>query len=102
MPVFQLIRTAVLTAATMWLVIENGSTQQPLTTTKTGADGMELVLIPAGAFEMGSDSESLPKAVQWMRTLYAEQKDMSAQAFEDETPRHSVYLDAFYVDKYEV
>ncbi len=45
----------------------------------TGKDGAEMVLIPAGEFEMGSnDGEP------------------------DEKPVHTVYLDAFYMDVYEV
>ena len=46
-----------------------------------GNDGAEMVLIPAGEFLMGSDDED---------------------ARDDEKPVHSVYLDAFYMDKYEV
>ena len=38
----------------------------------------EMVFIPEGSFTMGSD------------------------AYEDESPSHEVYLDAFYIDKYEV
>ena len=41
----------------------------------TGKDGAEMVFIPAGEFQMGSN---------------------------DEKPVHIVYLDAFYIDKYEV
>jgi len=44
-----------------------------------GKDGAEMVLIPAGEFQMGS-SNGLP----------------------DEKPVHTVLLDAFYMDKYEV
>ncbi len=40
-----------------------------------------MVLIPAGAFEMGSDDEN---------------------ADEDEQPVHNVYVDAFYIDTHEV
>ena len=40
-----------------------------------------MVLIPAGTFEMGSDDED---------------------ALGDERPVHTVYVDAFYMDKYEV
>ncbi len=40
-----------------------------------------MVLIPAGEFEMGSDD---------------------AEAYADEQPVHTVYVDAFYMDKYEV
>ena len=42
-------------------------------------DGMEMVLVPAGEFQMGSEDGS-----------------------ENERPVHEVYLDAFYIDKYEV
>lgn len=39
-----------------------------------------MVLVPAGQFKMGSDRTDFP----------------------EETPAHTVYLDAFYIDKYEV
>ncbi len=42
-------------------------------------DGAEMVLIPAGAFQMGSNGGDI-----------------------DERPIHTVYLDAFYIEKYEV
>ena len=44
-----------------------------------GKDGAEMVLIPAGEFQMGSNDGG-----------------------SDEKPVHTVYLDAFYMDKYEV
>lgn len=49
----------------------------------TGKDGAPMVLVPAGEFMMGSRED-----------------DNSAQ--HDERPAHSVYLDAFYIDQYEV
>jgi formylglycine-generating enzyme required for sulfatase activity len=49
----------------------------------TGKDGAPMVLVPAGEFMMGSREE-----------------DESAD--KNERPAHSVYLDAFYIDKYEV
>ena len=45
-----------------------------------GQDGAEMVLIPAGEFQMGSDDS----------------------AEHNEKPVHTVYVDAFYIDKYEV
>ncbi len=45
----------------------------------TGNDGAEMVLIPAGKFQMGSND-----------------------GYEDEKPVHTVYVDAFYMDVYEV
>ena len=46
-----------------------------------GKDGVEMVLIPAGEFRMGN---------------------YDSQADDDEKPVHTVYVDAFYIDKYEV
>ena len=45
----------------------------------TGEDGAPMVLVPAGEFTMGSNDGS-----------------------DDEKPVHQVYLDAYYLDKYEV
>jgi eukaryotic-like serine/threonine-protein kinase len=66
------------------------STETPVPTptlgigsTLTTADGAVLVYVPAGEFLMGS--------------TYA---DTFAQ--EDEFPQHTVYLDAFWIDQYEV
>ena len=47
--------------------------------TITGRDGAEMVLIPAGEFQMGSNDGR-----------------------DNEKPVHTVYVDAFYMDKYEV
>lgn len=47
----------------------------------TGRDGAPMVLIPAGEFWMGSSE---------------------GEGKEDEYPRHQVFLDAFYMDKFEV
>ena len=49
--------------------------------TFTGRDGAEMVLIPAGEFQMGSNGP---------------------EASDDEQPVHTVYVDAFYMDRYEV
>lgn len=46
---------------------------------KVGKDGAEMVLIPAGEFQMGSDDGDT-----------------------NEKPVHNVFVDAFYMDKYEV
>ena len=52
-------------------------------TAVSSTDGMTLVYVPGGEFLMG-----------------AQQGD--SQAGKDESPQHAVYLDAFWVDKYEV
>lgn len=64
--------------------------------TKTGNDGAEMVLIPAGEFQMGTNPSQL---VQWAKEWSS---DTSASWFEREAPRHKVYLDSFYMDRYEV
>ncbi len=46
-------------------------------------DGMMMVYVPAGKFPMGS-------------------VDSDAQANDDEKPQHTIYLDAFWIDKTEV
>ncbi len=51
------------------------------------ADQKEMVLIPAGEFIMGSGPEDGKAGVDYGV---------------DEEPRHKVYLNAFYIDKYEV
>ena len=55
--------------------------ESTLAPTIIGRDGAEMVLIPAGEFQMGSDDRN---------------------ANDDEKPVHTVYVDAFYIDKYEV
>lgn len=52
---------------------------EPLINTIIGKDGAEMVLIPAGEFQMGSKNGN-----------------------SSEKPVHTVYLDAFYMDKYPV
>ena len=65
-----------------------------------GKDGASMVLIPAGEFEMGMDPAEIPQLVQWAKKY--NHPDGFAFPPETETPRHSVYLDAFYMDVYEV
>lgn len=47
----------------------------------TGKDGAEMVLVPAGEFEMG---------------------DPFDEVHDDDVPSHTVFLDGFYIDRYEV
>jgi len=69
-------------------------------------DGAEMVLIPAGDFEMGTDLSEIPKLVKWAREWKspsgARYYDAEPEWFMNEIPRHTVYLDAFYMDVYEV
>src|SRR5215471_2975170 len=72
-------------------VTENSPQQsQTPPATLVGNDGAEMVLVQAGEFIMGSDGDELDRL------------KASRESFGDEIPRHRVYLDAFYIDKYEV
>jgi len=67
------------TLITIPIEIIEQTKQAELPRIKIGKDGAEMVLIPAGEFQMGSNDGDY-----------------------DEKPVHTVYLDAFYIDKYEV
>jgi formylglycine-generating enzyme required for sulfatase activity len=54
-----------------------------------------MVLIPAGEFEMGTSDAQIQQ-------LLREHPNWEASWFDAEKPVHTVYLDAFYIDKYEV
>ena len=72
------------TLCSLWLVLFSGC-QKPsgvnpaMPPTVTTKSGVEMILIPAGSFQMGN-----------------------ARGQEDEKPVHTVSLDAFLMDKYEV
>lgn len=92
--------------------------------TITGNDGAEMVFIPSGEFQMASSADEIKQ--MWneiresmhrsSRAYYEKFKDSKFflpwpgrswrsrlyGSFDDEIPRHTVYLDAFYIDKYEV
>jgi formylglycine-generating enzyme required for sulfatase activity len=72
------LRRAFLNWPLPWLLASAGTSPEMPTELK-GKDGAEMVLVPAGEFWMGSDDGAA-----------------------NERPRRKVYLDAFYVDKYEV
>jgi formylglycine-generating enzyme required for sulfatase activity len=60
-----------------------------------GNDKAEMVLVPAGEFSMGSDGDEIDRLLKnWT--------NVKRETFNDEIPRHRVYLDAFYIDKHEV
>jgi len=63
-------------------------------------DYHDMVLIPSGEFLMGSTPENIEEA----KVLFRKEtgREPLDTWFEDEVPAHVVYLDAFYIDKYEV
>ena len=73
------------------------------TETIMGGDGDEMVKVPAGEFQMGTDPTEIPQLVKLLRRYYpvdVEDLKFDESWFFDEIPRHTVYLDAFYMDKY--
>jgi iron(II)-dependent oxidoreductase len=55
----------------------------------------EMILIPAGEFLMGSSESDVQRYL--LEFIYRK-----PSRFYDEQPQHTVYLDAFYIDKYEI
>ena len=62
-------------------------------------DGMEMVFVPAGEFQMGSTDEEVEQAWQMCKE---HQPDCLREIFEVEQPAHSVVLDGFRLDQTEV
>jgi formylglycine-generating enzyme required for sulfatase activity len=111
-----------LLCATLLVLATNGcgpsppptATTAPTPTAPTGAwgdtwsrptDGMVMVYVPAGEFEMGNDNDGVKYARQLCNEYY---KDHIARGiciwerFEDELPAHTVALDGFWIDRTEV
>ena len=61
-----------------------------------GNDAAPLVLIPAGSFVMGSTQEEIEGAVRECGPL------CKLEWLRREWPQHDVYLNAYYIDRYEV
>lgn len=59
----------------------------------------DMVRVPAGPFLMGSSDEEIKKVV---RELGGGELGPDVQWFSAERPQHKVYVEEFYIDKYEV
>ncbi|HQX16394.1 MAG TPA: SUMF1/EgtB/PvdO family nonheme iron enzyme [Anaerolineales bacterium] len=72
------------------------ATPYHLLTEITDAKGVSMVLVPAGEFIMGSDADVAYAECQKSRS------DCQGNWFVDEEPQHTIYLNDYYIDKYEV
>lgn len=78
----------------------------PPTTCRSGTviswpqDDAELVCVPEGEFVMGSNSDHINDVIQWCRE--AGGHSCTYGEFSNETPKHSVWVDAFFIDRTEV
>jgi formylglycine-generating enzyme required for sulfatase activity len=61
-----------------------------------------MVLIPGGTFEMGVDPKDLKELEKMGRKVPHMNKDIAKAWFGDETPKHTVTVDTYYMDIYEV
>ena len=73
----------------------SGPRQPELAPTILGKDGAEMVLVPAGEFIMGSAPDDIA-------SLLRRNPKANGAILKDEIPKHRVFLEAFYIDKYEV
>jgi formylglycine-generating enzyme required for sulfatase activity len=71
----------------------------PTSIAKSETSEIAMVLIPAGTFEMGSDTD---KALAECEKLRTQSGDCQAVWFSAESPIHKVTLNTFYMDVYEV
>ncbi len=62
-------------------------------------DGMVMVYVPAGQFEMGTSDAQMDQALQ---LCHEANDDCEREWFKDEQPAHTVALDAFWIDQTEV
>ena len=82
----------------LWLIFGVPGAASSLPPTMVGQDGAEMVLVPAGEFPMGSEAADIEALQRLLQRLPPEMRG----SLSDQAPKHHVYLDAFYIDKYEV
>ncbi|MBM4429310.1 MAG: hypothetical protein FJ026_03055 [Chloroflexi bacterium] len=71
------------------------------------ADGMEMVYVPAGEFQMGSSEQEVAAALELVQQYSCQQyqlppRECDPELFLAEMPAHQVTLDGFWLDRTEV
>jgi len=81
--------------------IPEAAIPEPIDTWIRPMDGMVMVFVPAGSFQMGSSEQELAFAYDLCDQEVID-SDCPPGRFDDEAPQHTVSLDAFWIDQTEV
>ncbi|MGD9146622.1 MAG: SUMF1/EgtB/PvdO family nonheme iron enzyme, partial [Anaerolineae bacterium] len=65
-------------------------------------DGMVMVYVPAGQFDMGTRDAQLDRAMQACIEIEGLGQDCQRKNYKQEQPDHTVALEAFWIDQTEV
>lgn len=71
----------------------------PTTSSPLSGEGMQMVYVPGGAFNIGSTEAEIEDAISLCNQFYS---PCNRWYYEREYPRHPVSLDAFWIDQTEV
>ncbi|MDX9723763.1 MAG: SUMF1/EgtB/PvdO family nonheme iron enzyme, partial [Myxococcota bacterium] len=71
-------------------------------TSASAAQDQAMIRVPSRRFVMGSSAQQVSDAIALCQQHAAGGADCSSKTFANEQPEHSVELDAFYIDKFEV
>ena len=77
-------------------------TPKPSPTATSPPIPLDMIRIPAGDFIQGSSDAEIKAAIQMCAEAFGGICPHPRDWFADETPRRTVYLDAFYIDRWEV